>query len=210
MKWLDIITEGRDAPLFHFTSNLRRVLAQNALRPGVNAGGGISLTRSLASPFYSYSAKPDRDCLVLDQAALSRRFHIVPQYGDSAERLPPLLQQHRADGSDPDPEHYKPKNEQEERVFGVIQPLNRYLLAIVVEDNFLSGADLSMRWVQKAAHDSCLMTIMAIGSYSASYQIPVVQRAALRNNGTWSAEVTKPFRMAAGKIARRHAKDAKT
>jgi hypothetical protein len=202
-----VLTEGRDAPLFHFTSFLTKALAANTLSPGDNAGGGISLTRNIATPFYSYHAKNERDCLVLNQAALARRFRMEPMYGDSPEKLPGLMKKHADAGIQSDPSSYEPKNEQEERLFGVITPLNRYLLAIVIEDDILDGVDLTMEWLARAADDSALMKVMVLGVYSKQHGIPLVERRSIKPNGTWSADVSKPIRAAAAKIARRHAKD---
>lgn len=201
MRFHEIITEGRDAPLFHFTSvNLliRNILPEDALKQGKR--GGVSLTRNLATPFYSN--RWDRDALlILNQTALSQRFKIVPMFGDSPIEVP-ALNQARAD--DPDHEWASPENEQEERVMADIAPLHKYLYAIAVDSGY---EEIDLTYLRKVTDDSSVMWTMYLGEYAKKTGVKLVDRASVRRNGTWGKDMTKAIIKNAAKIRRRYDKE---
>lgn len=125
MRWNEIITEGRDAPLYHATSVLGAINILHSDRinattqhpdHGIGDEVGVSLTRlrSVTKHFGDV-------VFVIDQAKLrqTRRLRPVDYWGLNNE--PELAGVGRRRG------HYA---EAEEFLAGDLEPLHRYLLAI--------------------------------------------------------------------------------
>lgn len=164
----NVLEEGRDSPLFHFTPNatLTAILIDDALVRGhVKDNDGktsISLTRSLYTPF----AHKMRAVLILNQTKIAQNYKIVPVYGDS----PKFMQ--------------APQNEFEERVFENIEPLHKYLLGIAVDINPEHMLPLTY-------FSHSLAFVYSVGTYAKKYGVPIVFRNSLKPNGTWSKDITK-------------------
>lgn len=129
MRYRDIIlTEGRDAPLYHGAPicQLLRILQADAL--GL-PGRAVSLSRAPHVSGY-FSAAGERmewdygGVLVLDQGRLAQRYAIKPHHDRWAEL----------------PDHSGFRDEQEEKINGPIQPLSRYLLSITINPAHLRQA----------------------------------------------------------------------
>lgn len=128
MQIADFITEGRDAILYHGTplDHALIILASNTINTGIEwhgEGQRVSLTRSMpvAIDFGNqgeFSGPPV--VFSLDQRKLSQRFKMRP-YAD-----------HNSSG-------IRWSDEQEEMVFGNINPLNRYLVSISARPSDLRG-----------------------------------------------------------------------
>jgi hypothetical protein len=109
-KWI-MLAEGRDAPLFHFTTmeSLIKILETDRLghhTQGANLISGVALTRNEQHPYWSAKGPV---MLVLDQSALVQQFRLEPKRGDSAATL---------------------GRESEERIAQPITPLHQYLIKI--------------------------------------------------------------------------------
>lgn len=186
MRYADILenivlSEGRDSPLFHFTTQssfYRSILSDDALKGGQS---GVSLTRSIRTPFFG-DTYTHRVLLVLNQSLLSHRFKITPMYGDSITR------------SD------EPQNEFEERIKGDINNLHKYLIAIAVDSHILEID--SIDYVSKIEDDSNLVDLMLLRDYVVKFKIPVVARDSVKDNGTWSRDITKEVIRNGNKVAR--------
>ena len=194
MRYHEIIQpeldEGRDAPLFHFTdieTLAAKILPENVLRasnPSMARGSGddgagksVSFTRNLNTAFF----KGLGGVLIINQTALSHRYKIVPQYGDSPKFA-----------------SWDSQKEQEERVYSDIAPLNRYVKAVgaalklPLEDdpNSLGLAswneDLRKNRIRYRVN---LLTPLA--EYNAKYNIPIVLKSSIKMNGTWKQDITQ-------------------
>ena len=135
MRFRDLITEGRDAPLFHGTAlvNALSILHDNKITAGQHYPHhtpGVSLAREFQAA-HSFGWAWERQyptVLVLDQQKLvGSRSKMVP-YRDTNDR------------------HELRDRESEELVHGDIEPLDRYLVSVTI-----SPADL-MKAVQDAEY----------------------------------------------------------
>lgn len=165
----NVLEEGRDSPLFHFTpnNNLLSILIDNALIKNKSAGNegrpSISLTRSLYTPF----AHKMRSVLILNQTKMSQKFEISPVFGDSPKFMK------------------TPENEFEERVFKDIDPLHKYLLGIAVYVDPEAAVWSSTFF----SYDHSFVYI--IGTYAKKYGVSIASRDSLKPNGTWSKDITE-------------------
>lgn len=165
----NVLEEGRDSPLFHFTPNiiLTLILADDALVKNKvasrDSASSISLTRSLYTPF----AHKMRAVLILNQTKIAQRYKISPMFGDSPKFLK------------------APENEFEERIFEDIEPLHKFLLGIAVDID-PDSASMSNTFF---SHSHAF--VHSVGSYAKKYGVAIVSRDSLKPNGTWSKDITK-------------------
>lgn len=171
------LLEGRDAPLFHWTTALFEILATNALKAGgldeIFDHKTISLTRDLNTPYFN--GRPS--VLVLNQTKLAQRYKMEPLFGDAitAMRIKRIKR------------NVKP--ESEERVTtGKIAPLDRYLLAIGVSKNDLMMSDDAVAKVGGITND--MVHIMLLAAYSQKFNIPIVPKQNIQTNGKWSKDIS--------------------
>lgn len=129
MRFRDLITEGRDAPLFHGTAlvNALSILHDNKITAGQqypHNPQGVSLARDfkIAHEFGTYWDRQYSTVLVLDQQKLvGSRSKIVP-YRDTDDQLKPR------------------DRESEEIVYGDIYPLDRFLTSVTIPPDQLQKA----------------------------------------------------------------------
>jgi hypothetical protein len=119
-----ILIEGRDAPLYHFTTlqKLMSIITTDTL----GHAEGTSLTRDVNTPYFSHGFW-DHVALVLDQTKLAANHAIQPRGGSANADDFTLFQKSG-----------KPKHaskEQEEFIAKPITSLHRYLTYIVISDS---------------------------------------------------------------------------
>ena len=131
------ITEGRDAAVYHGTTlpGLLAILATDTLgREGDPEHGGgfvcVSRDKGYARRFVG---SPEAAVLVLDQAKLTQRYKIVP-YDKDWNAIDAILKAEEGDDWLGPVERF---DEMEERIYGTIHPLSRYLLGIEVGGDYL-------------------------------------------------------------------------
>lgn len=153
MRIWEILTEGRDAPLYHWMDGHKalQVFSVDALLPKfahkiIGTEQGISLTRNKNYNHFNGSSA----CLVFDQTKLAQTHRIVPVDAERAAATD------RGEKADLDKFHDRPAhsyydgsgrfgNEMaEEFLLGAIKPLHTYLTAIYVrcrdDEEFLKDA----------------------------------------------------------------------
>jgi len=121
MKLDQVLTEGRDAPLYHVTTlpRLLYALERNELRAYQTDIDLVSLTRNKRLRHIAGKG-PAEGMLIFDQRKLSYNYKMEPQ-NDNPEDKMDMMDDSRED---------------EEVVVGSIKPLNRYVDHIVIFDHY--------------------------------------------------------------------------
>jgi hypothetical protein len=153
-----ILNEGRDAPLYHGTTfpGLLQILASDTLGNDGNpeyGGGFVCVTRDKqwAHEFVSSHVgvgSVGTAILTLDQTTLSKRYRIRPY----AKDWDALDAQARTEEGEDWLGPYERFDEMEERVYGLIKPLSRYLTSIEVNEEYVrSFGTNTIGWATAAA-----------------------------------------------------------
>ena len=143
IKLIDILNEGKQAGiLYHWTKlkNLSNIINTNSILPGHSGHGEydyVSLTRSKDKN--QFGIAENSDCvIVLDGNKLSNNYKIRP-YHDMETAEYGELTYYNDDGNaigivddDGNVIRYGAFDEMEERVFGVIRNLNKYLIKVIL------------------------------------------------------------------------------
>jgi hypothetical protein len=170
--------EGRDAPLYHFTTihGLNGIALHDML--GLRSSP-LSLTRDPRLPF---SESLDV-VLVLDQTKLGQNFSMAPLYGDSRKQW-----------------SHDPKDESEERISAPVMPAHRYILSVHVPERAARdmkeayAGGLHLRDMHGVYSGDYRQRVAETAAYLVKYGIPVYVRDETDRN--WNKHIGEPVEFA--------------